>query len=130
MLFDLLNKIQDSPRESLFLAASLALIGGMLAAMYMVCAGQVRTAQAQHAAAKVQRLAVLDCLDSDRRASYAACASQVATAFGRQPAPSAATMSALLTIDTSQPAPSAYAAPARNQIAAMVPVTYYTRGVH
>lgn len=121
MLSDLLNKMTDKPRESLLLAALAVVIGALLSSMYMVCAGQVRSAEAYHASVKVQRLAVLDCLATDPRASYSACASQVAMIV-RQPAgllqtaqapmvqQSPGPLSALLTVGSS-----------------VMPVAYYTR---
>lgn len=122
MLSDLLNKIADAPRESLFLAAVAVVIGALLSSMYMVCAAQVQSAQARHASAKSQQLAVLDCLDSDPRASYAACASHVALTFQPQPA-----AQVLRVADTAQPARASYASTARGQVSVMMPVAYYTR---
>ena len=125
MLSDLLNKIADTPRESLFLAAVAVVIGALLSSMYIVCAGQVQSAQARHASAKSQQLAVLDCLDSDPRASYAACASHVALTFQSQPA--AQVLRVADTAPMAQPVRAAYTSTARSQVSVMMPVAYYTR---
>jgi hypothetical protein len=122
MLSDLLNKFADAPRESLFLAAVAVVIGALLSSMYIVCAGQVQSAQARHASARSQQLAVLDCLDSDPRASYAACASHVALRF--QPEPAA---QVLRVADTTQPVRAAFTTTARSQVSVMMPVAYYSR---
>lgn len=122
MLSDLLNKIADAPRESMFLAAVALVIGALLSSMYMVCAAQVQSAQARHASAKSQQMAVLDCLDSDPRASYAACASHVALTF-RPPSGEQVVRVA----DTAQPVRAGYASAARSQVSVMMPVAYYTR---
>ncbi|MGE0332888.1 MAG: hypothetical protein AB7P37_19590 [Ramlibacter sp.] len=123
MLSDLLNKIVDAPRESLFLAGVAVVIGALLSSMYIVCSGQVQSAEARHAAARTQRMAVLDCLDSDPRASYAACASHVALTF--QPQPGA---QVLRVADGA--APMRASSPSRGfnkQVSVMMPVAYYSR---
>ena len=122
MLSDLLNKIADTPRESLFLAAVALVIGALLSSMYIVCAGQVQSAQARHASAKTQQLAVLDCLDSDPRASYAACASHVALTFQSEPAAQVQRLAG-----SAQPVRAAFSTTARSQVSAMMPVAYYSR---
>ena len=126
MLSRLLDKIAESPRESLFLAAVTVVIGALLASMYMVCNSQVRAAEAYHASLRTQRLAVLDCVNSDRRASYSACASQVAMTFQNPGQPS----SALLTIEGAQPVYASitgYAPLQRSQVAGVMPVAHFTR---
>lgn len=125
MLSDLLNKIADAPRESLFLAAVAVVIGALLSSMYIVCAGQVQSAQARHASARSQQLAVLDCLDSDPRASYAACASHVALRF--QPQPAAQVLRVADTAPIAQPVRAAFTSTARSQVSVMMPVAYYSR---
>jgi hypothetical protein len=122
MLSDLINKMADAPRESLFLAAVAVVIGALLSSMYMVCAGQVQAAQARHAAIETQKAAVMDCLDSDPRASYAACASHVALTFQPQPAAQVVRVA-----DTAQPVRGGYTGTARSQVSVMMPVAYYTR---
>lgn len=126
MLSHLLDKIAESPRESIFLVAVSALIGALLVSMYMVCSSQVRSAEAYHASLRTQRLAVMDCVNSDRRASYTACASQVAMTFQTPGQPP----SALLTIEGAQPvyaSISGYAPMQRSPMAAVMPVAHFTR---
>lgn len=119
MLSDLLNKIADAPRESLFLASVAVVIGALLSAMYIVCSAQVQSAQARHAAAQTQRQAVIDCLDSDPRASYTACASHVAVTFQTPVTPRAAGQAEVVRASwTGSP---------RSQVSAMMPVAYYSR---
>lgn len=125
MLSDLLNKIADAPRESVFLAAVLVLIGGLLTAMYMVCDAQVRTAQERFAMADVQRLAVRDCLDADPRASYAACASHVAVVFqSRPPAGHEAPRDAMAGGSAKAGAAVMAAGSGRSKVTALVPVAF------
>ncbi len=119
MLSDLLNKIADTPRESLFLAGVAVVIGALLSAMYIVCSAQVQSAQARHASAQTQRQAVMDCLDSDPRASYTACASHVAVTFQAPMAPRAA--------EQAQVVRASWAGTTRSQVSAMMPVAYYSR---
>ncbi len=119
MLPDLLNKMADAPRERLFLAAVAVVIGALLSSMYIVCAAQVQSAQARHASVKTQHQAVMDCLDSDPRASYAACASQVAATFQPPTLPRAG--------ESAQVVRAGWPAHGRNQLSAMMPVAYYSR---
>jgi len=119
MLSDLLNKIADAPRESLFLAGVAVVIGALLSSMYIVCSAQVQSAQARHAAVKSQQLAVLDCLDSDPRASYVACASQVAAVMPSAPMARAGEPAAVVR--------TGWSGGARSPVSAMMPVAYYSR---
>lgn len=125
MLSDLLNKIADAPRESLFLGAVALVIGALLSSMYIVCSSQVQSAQARHAALKSQRLAVMDCLDSDPRASYAACASHVALTFQQQASQPSAQV--LRVADNAPAVRSSFPSTARSQVSVMMPVAYYSR---
>ena len=124
MLSDLLNKIADAPCENLFLAAVTVVIGALLSAMYIVCSAQVQSAQARHASAQTQRQAVMDCLDSDPRASYAVCASHVALTF-HTPQPAAQVLrvaDAAPSWRSDDPSPSR-----RSQVSVMMPVAYHSR---
>jgi hypothetical protein len=47
MLSRVIERMIEHPRESLFLMVMLPLIGVLLAAMYLVCAAQVRGAEAR-----------------------------------------------------------------------------------
>ena len=126
MLSDLLNKIADTPRESLFLAAMVTVVGALLSSMYFVCSSQVQSAQARHATAKVQQSAVFDCMESDRRASYATCASQVALTYQQevQTLPHQRGANAAFPVRATY---SGYAGTVRNQVSALTPVGYYSR---
>ena len=119
MLSDLFNKSAYTPRQSLFLAGVAVVMGALLSAMYIVCVAQVQSAQTRHASLKSQHQAVMDCLDSDPRASYTACASHVATTLRSSTLPRAG--------ESAQVARAGWPAHARNQLSAMMPVAYYSR---
>ena len=61
----------------------------------------------------------MDCLDSDPRASYTACASHVATTLRSSTLPRAD--------ESAQVVRAGWPAHARNQLSAMMPVAYYSR---
>jgi len=115
MLYTLLNKIEEAPRESVLVVAAAAVIGALLSSMYVVCDGQVRAAQAYHASVKAQRLAMYDCLYSAPRASYAACANHVALIFQPQQRGTG----------TAHTVNMARASGMRSPVSAMVPVAYF-----
>lgn len=120
MLYTLIDKMADAPRQSLFTVAMAAVVGVLLSSMYLVCDAQVRSAQAYHVSAKAQRQALYDCLDNDPRASYAACASHVATIFQPQ-------QNSLGAAHPLRAGYSGYSGFARSQTPAMLPVAYYSR---
>ena len=126
MLSDLINKIADTPRESLFLAAMATVVGALLSSMYLVCSSQVQSAQARHATAKVQRSAVFDCMESDRGASYATCASHVALTYPQE----VQTLAHQRGANAAHPLRATYpgySGSARNPVSALTPVGYYSR---
>lgn len=82
-----IHKIADIPLERLFLAAVLVSVGGLLVAMYMVCDAQTRQADQRRAELRAQRAAVMDCLATRTRASYALCETEVALQWAAQPSP-------------------------------------------
>lgn len=119
MLYALLNKMADAPRQSLFLVTGAAVVGALLSSMYLVCDAQVRSAQTHHASVKAQRLALYDCLHNDPRTSYAACVSQVAQTF-QTPSQSRNANSAVALR-------AVHGGGERSQVSAMMPVAYYSR---
>lgn len=114
MLSTLIEKVADAPRESLFLAVVLAVMGGLLSAMYLVCDAQTRQAHERRALLETQRLAVLDCLGSDPRASYASCRHEAALRFDPQGA-------------EAQKANATLAAAPISHVTMLVPVAYAAR---
>ncbi|MBX3655104.1 MAG: hypothetical protein KIS62_06580 [Ramlibacter sp.] len=112
MLSTLIEKIEDAPRESLFLAVVLVVIGGLLSAMYMVCDAQTRQAHQRQALLETQRLAVLDCLSSDPHTSYAACRLEVAQRFAPQG-------------EDAMSAEASTGQTSAHQVTMLVPVAYY-----
>ena len=61
------------PQAKLFWAFIASLIVGQLAAVWMLCSYQVRTAQVRHAGIQVERTVVADCLLYIRDASRDSC---------------------------------------------------------
>jgi hypothetical protein len=61
------------PQGKLFWAFIASLIVGQLAAVWMLCSYQVRTAQARHAGVQVVRTVTADCLRYVRNASRDSC---------------------------------------------------------
>lgn len=78
MLSRVIERVTEHPRESLFLMVMLSLIGVLLAAMYLVCAAQVRGAEARSPEFKARSMALHDCMGYRQRASQQACSGEVA----------------------------------------------------
>ena len=72
MLSRVIERMIEHPRESLFL-----MVGVLLAAMYVVCAAQVRGAEARSPEFKARSMALHDCMGYRQRASQQACSSEV-----------------------------------------------------
>jgi len=74
-----------TPAAKLFWAVVGALALAMLAAMYMVCAQQVRKAEARHTEIAMQRMAMNDCLQYRSDTTIGSCARQMAAASRERP---------------------------------------------
>jgi len=66
------------PRDRAFWVAVSVLVLGQLVAFWMVCSQQVRMAQVRRANARVEALAVADCMRHVPNASLASCMQRVA----------------------------------------------------
>lgn len=85
------------PRDRAFWLAASVLLAGQLAAFWMLCSHQVRMAEVRHASARVEALAIADCLRYVPNSTMLSCAQRVAplenpsaTAAGSQSAANAA----------------------------------------
>lgn len=78
MLSRVIERMMDHPRESMFLVVMLPLIGVLLTAMYVVCAAQVRGAEARSPEFKARSMALHECMGYRQRQSQQACSSEVA----------------------------------------------------
>ncbi len=78
MLSRLLDRVMETPRESLAIGFVLVLIVGLLTAMYLVCITQVRDAGERQRSMKAHALALHLCIGHTRRATQLTCLSEVA----------------------------------------------------
>ncbi|HMA08604.1 MAG TPA: hypothetical protein VKP68_12105 [Ramlibacter sp.] len=105
----------DVTRNKLVLAIASALAVGLLAAFWMLCSQQVRKAQERDATARVQRIAVAQCLSDVPGATLSSCAARFAS-LDRDVAPVAVAAEAVL-VNFAAPAP----------MSGKVPVNYVYR---
>ncbi len=63
-----------SPRHQAFWLGAAVLVAGQLFAFWTLCSQQVRQAEVRHAAMRVERLALADCLRSVPHATLTSCA--------------------------------------------------------
>ena len=103
-------KSADVSGNKLFWVVASAIVIGQLVAFWMLCSHQVHKAEMRTAAAKVERLAVADCLLNIPGATLGNCAASAAA--GRDPA--------AVTVAQDQATAPAGATPAR--MSAVVPV--------
>lgn len=66
-----------APRDRLLWVALWVLTVGLLVAIWMICAHQVRKAQMRDVSLEVQRVAIADCLQYVPRATLNSCANRV-----------------------------------------------------
>ena len=76
-LHQLLEKRTGAQRDRFLWAVLVALALGQVAAIWMLCAHQVRKAQMRDVSLEVQRVAVADCLRYVPRATLNSCADRV-----------------------------------------------------
>lgn len=72
------TKTDTIMRDRVFWLAATVLVLGQLLAFWMLCSHQVRQAEARHASAQVERMAVVDCLRSVPNATLGSCTARVA----------------------------------------------------
>lgn len=66
------------PRDRAFWLAASVLLAGQLAAFWMLCSHQVRMAEVRHASARVEAIAIADCLRYVPNSTMLSCAQRVA----------------------------------------------------
>jgi hypothetical protein len=74
----LLDQSADVSRDKKFWLIASAVVLGQLVAFWMLCSHQVRKAEVRDAGAKVERMAVADCLRYIPGATGSSCAARVA----------------------------------------------------
>jgi hypothetical protein len=74
----LLDKDADLSRDKVFWLIASAMILGQLVTFSLLCSHQVRKAEVRDASAKVERMAVADCLRYIPGATVSSCAARVA----------------------------------------------------
>ena len=106
----LIAKTPDTPRSPLFWAIAASLLAGQLAAFWMLCSHQVRTAQVRVATLQVERKAVADCVRGDAGTTLNRCAT-------RATSPDAVPNNLLITAKNSSQG--AYSAPMSSRVPAV-----------
>jgi hypothetical protein len=66
------------PRDRAFWLAAMVLVTGQLVAFWMLCSHQVRMAEVRHASARVEAIAIADCLRFVPNSTMVSCAARVA----------------------------------------------------
>jgi hypothetical protein len=77
MLPPLLDRTSHSPADKWLWALIGVLVIGQLFAFWMLCRQQVRQAEARHASAQLERMAMLDCIQTIPGATRSHCATRV-----------------------------------------------------
>jgi hypothetical protein len=76
MFDNLIERIAQSPKQALFLAAGVVVIVAQLVSMAMLAQGEVRKAHARETVRESTRLALMDCLENNPSTTLSACAAR------------------------------------------------------